>query len=117
MSISPNTFQIYIFSKIYLPVAPQILPFEFGEVPINSGELTSLTCSVSKGDLPIDLNWLHNNKSIELTHGISVMRMNKKVITLSIDSANEEHVGEYSCIAKNKAGETKYSAMLHVNGI
>lgn len=92
------------------------MPFDFGEDPINSGELTSLTCSVNKGDLPIHIIWLHNNETVSENEGISIMQVNKKISTLSIDSVQAEHAGMYTCIAKNSAGYASHSAELKVNG-
>lgn len=98
-------------------VAPQILHFDFGDDPINTGDSTSLTCSINKGDLPIKIMWSHNNASVDSNPSISVIRVNKKISTLSIESVQAEHIGEYTCIAKNRAGVTHYSTFLHVNGI
>lgn len=92
------------------------MPFDFGEDPINSDELTSLTCSVNKGDLPLEIFWTHNNKTVSENEGITVMQMNKKISTLSIDSVNAEHAGTYTCVAKNSAGSASHSAELKVNG-
>lgn len=96
-------------------VPPQIAPFDFGEEAINSGELVSITCSVHKGDLPIDMSWYHNGKPISDEEGISIMK-SRKVNTLSIESVSFESAGEYSCVAKNRAGSTSHSAILNVNG-
>ncbi|KAK9880043.1 hypothetical protein WA026_008554 [Henosepilachna vigintioctopunctata] len=96
-------------------VVPQILPLDFGEESINSGDVASLTCTVHKGDLPIKINWLHNNRSIEPNSGILVLKAGKKVTTLTIDSVQAEHAGEFTCIAENKAGLARYSTTLHVN--
>lgn len=95
---------------------PQIIPFDFGDEPINSGDMTSLMCTVSKGDLPVKISWMHNNKTINEADGISINKVNKKLSTLSIESVQAIHVGEYSCVATNKAGTTRYSSYLHVNG-
>lgn len=97
-------------------MAPQILPFDFGQEPINSGELTSLTCSVNKGDLPAEIIWTHNNKSVRADEGINIMKMSRKISMLSIESVQAEHAGEYRCIVKNPAGIAIHSAYLHVNG-
>lgn len=104
------------FWFLYFPVAPIILPFDFGEEPINSGDSTSLMCSISKGDLPIDIYWLHNNKTIDSNDGIIANKVGKKVANLIIDSVQAFHAGEYTCVARNKAGMTSYSTYLHVNG-
>lgn len=98
-------------------VSPQILPFDFGEESVNSGDLASLTCSVHKGDLPMNISWLHNNKSIGYNEGIQISSVNKKISAISIDSVQEEHSGLFTCLAQNRAGISSYSAVLHVNGI
>lgn len=95
------------------------MPFNFGEETINSGDPASLTCLVHKGDLPVKIIWFHNNKSLDLNGynlGISVNLNGKKASMLTIDSVNEEHSGNYSCVAVNSAGMDRYSAMLNVNG-
>lgn len=98
-------------------VTPQITPFDFGEQPINFGDSSSLTCSVHKGDLPINLSWLHNNISIGYMDGIVISKVGQKSIFLNIDSVTDKHAGKYTCIAKNKAGVDFYAAVLNVNGI
>lgn len=105
-----------IFLQLF-PVPPQIISFEFSDDPVNSEDMSSLQCTVHKGDFPIDISWTLNNRSVTLYQGISVMRTNKRISQLSIDSVQAEHAGEYVCLAKNSAGIAKQSAHLHVNGI
>lgn len=76
-----------------------------------------MACSVVKGDTPLNITWSLNGKGIDYYPGIVVNLVNRKLSTLSIDSVNAEHIGEYSCLAQNGAGTTSYSAYLHVNGI
>lgn len=92
------------------------MPFDFGEEAVNSGEFASVSCSVHKGDLPIEIVWYHNNESVIERNGLAIMK-NKKVSTLSIDSVSFESAGEYTCVARNRAGYTSHSAVLNVNGI
>lgn len=106
-----NTILLY-----YLLVPPQISPFDFGDEAINSGDSASVTCSVTKGDLPVNITWLHNNKEILSSLSVTIMRMNRKISTLSIDLAHAEHVGTYTCEVTNAAGSTTHSSFLHVNG-
>lgn len=96
---------------------PQITPFDFGDDSINFSDSASLTCSVHKGDLPINLSWLHNNISIGYMDGIVVSKVGKKSIFLNIDSVTDKHSGKYTCTAENKAGVASHSAVLNVNGI
>lgn len=97
-------------------VPPQIHPFDFGDESVFSGELVSAMCAVSKGDFPITISWLFNNKSIDLLSGSSVGQTNKKVSALTIDSVDESHAGLYQCVVENAAGRATYSAKLHVKG-
>lgn len=92
------------------------MPFDFGEEAINSDEMVSVFCTVNKGDFPIDIYWLLNNKSISTVHGVNVLRTNKRISQLTIDSVQEEHAGVYSCLAKNSAGIASWSTVLKVNG-
>uniref|UniRef100_A0AAR5PMB7 Down syndrome cell adhesion molecule-like protein Dscam2 n=1 Tax=Dendroctonus ponderosae TaxID=77166 RepID=A0AAR5PMB7_DENPD len=100
---------------VQIMVPPQILPFDFGEDSINSGDLASLTCSVHKGDIPINISWLHNNISVGYKEGVMVSNAGRKISTLSIDSVDASHSGTYTCVAENKAGKTSFSAKLNVN--
>ncbi|XP_066145683.1 cell adhesion molecule Dscam1 isoform X30 [Euwallacea fornicatus] len=101
--------------EVQVMVPPQITPFDFGEDTINSGDSASVTCSVHKGDLPINISWLHNNISIGYKEDVLISKAGKKVSTVTIDSVNEGHSGMYECVAENKAGKASYSAMLNVN--
>lgn len=104
-----------LWNHIYLSVAPQILPFDFGEETVNSGESASVQCLVHKGDLPVVISWFHNNRSLVDGNGIIIMK-NKKVNSLTIDSVSSEDAGEYTCVATNRAGSATHSAVLNVNG-
>ncbi|XP_068899453.1 cell adhesion molecule Dscam1 isoform X45 [Tenebrio molitor] len=101
--------------EVQVMVPPQITPFDFTDNPVNSEDMASLFCTVSKGDFPIAIVWTLSNRSIESFQGISVMRTNKRISQLSIDSVQAEHAGEYTCSAKNSAGTAHHSAILHVN--
>lgn len=97
-----------------LTVAPQIHPFDFGDEPINSAELVTVSCSVIKGDLPVEIAWLHDNKSV--SDDVNVVKISKKVSTLTIESVQAHHSGTYTCLVRNSAGSAAHSAELQVNG-
>lgn len=103
--------------KLKFSVPPQIAPFDFGSEPINEGEFVSTQCSVHKGDLPINISWLHNNISIGYVDGVLVSKVGSKVSMITIDSVNHRHTGMYTCVAENKAGVATYFTTLNVNGI
>lgn len=99
-----------------LLVPPLITLFEFGDEPINSGDMSSIFCTVHKGDFPIYIFWTLNGKPVDGYDGITVMHTSKRISQLSIDPITAEHAGEYECIAKNKAGVATHKTTLHVNG-
>lgn len=99
-----------------LSVQPQIMPFEFGDEPINSGDMAIVSCAVTKGDLPLEISWLLKGKSVDGIIGITVDGSKKRVSQLTIESVSAEHAGEYTCVARNQAGSASFSSTLNVNG-
>ncbi|XP_066145658.1 cell adhesion molecule Dscam1 isoform X7 [Euwallacea fornicatus] len=101
--------------EVQVMAPPQISPFAFGEEPINSGDYVSAQCSVHKGDLPINISWLHNNISIGYIAGMQVTKVGKKSSSITVDSVSEDHAGTYTCLAENQAGKTEFTTTLRVN--
>lgn len=99
-----------------LVVLPQIVPFNFGEEEINAMEMVSASCTVNKGDLPINIYWTRNNRKIFTNDGITINRSNQRISLLSIESVSDRHSGNYSCVAENAAGSVNYTTSLRVNG-
>lgn len=81
--------------------------------------MTSVNCAVNKGDLPIEINWLLNDKLIDIKtrSDIYISQTSRRTSMLNIDSINADHAGEYTCIANNSAGTVEFRAHLTVNGI
>lgn len=101
---------------LLFPVPPKILPFTFGERPLNEGELVTVPCAVVKGDAPVTLRWLFNGQKITPRMRITVVPLGVKNVILSVGSVQASHVGQYTCIAENRAGAYEYSANMTVNG-
>lgn len=112
----PVLFSFFL-NRPFLPVPPQIVPFDFGEAAVNSGDMASVMCTVHKGDFPIEMTWTLNGRKLEQVEGVSVLRTNKRISQLSIDSVDAAYAGEYTCRASNEAGIAEHSAYLRVNGI
>ncbi|XP_076390031.1 Down syndrome cell adhesion molecule 1 isoform X8 [Megachile rotundata] len=102
--------------EVQVMVAPQIFPFTFGDEPVNSGEAISATCSILKGDFPMDISWAFNGVPIDSksTDQYTVTK-SKRLSVLAIDAVAARHAGEYTCTASNKAGASSHTAMLAVN--
>ncbi|XP_062527477.1 cell adhesion molecule Dscam2 isoform X50 [Bombyx mori] len=101
--------------ELQVMVVPQVTPFDFGEDILNAGETVSLTCTVGKGDLPLNIYWQLNNQSLNTGNGILINRNGKRISMLSIENVLHEHIGNYTCIAENQAGRSSHSATLKVN--
>ncbi|XP_044595859.1 Down syndrome cell adhesion molecule-like protein Dscam2 isoform X16 [Cotesia glomerata] len=101
--------------EVQVMVAPQIVPFVMGDEPANWGDAVTATCTVFKGDFPIDIEWFLNDKKITHDHPGVTISTTKRVSLLTIDAVSASHAGEYTCSASNTAGGTSYSAALTVN--
>ncbi|KAK0078989.1 hypothetical protein PV325_001870 [Microctonus aethiopoides] len=104
-------------TQLTVNVAPQVLQFSFGDGPLNSEEMLSASCTIIKGDLPVNLTWTFNDQPINHhdRNDITIVNNNKRVSFLSIDSVSARHAGRYKCIATNAAGIDSHTAVLAVN--
>jgi hypothetical protein len=93
------------------------MPFDFGTDPVNDQEMVVAICTVSKGDLPLNIQWYFNGGVIMSgTQGI-VLSNTKRTSQLTIESVTHYNQGNYSCVVKNQAGTTNHTSELYVNGI
>lgn len=106
---------MHIISLISL-VPPRIAPFSFEGSPLHAGQYAQVTCLVAEGDLPININWLLNDQSIDNYAEITVAKAGRRTSFLSIESVSYANAGNYTCLAKNKAGTDDYTTQLQVNG-
>ncbi|KAI5642677.1 immunoglobulin i-set domain-containing protein [Phthorimaea operculella] len=97
--------------KIIVP--PHIMPFEIEE-SIYYGESVQMNCHARKGDLPMSITWTFEGKDLSKHVDIKTMKMAEQTSFLTIASVTGAHSGNYTCIARNKAGEDRYSTYLHV---
>lgn len=95
-------------------VSPQITPFEFGDESINADDMAVVMCTVTKGDLPLEISWTHDGYAIG--PGVAITKTSKRISQLSIETVQASHAGRYTCSARNKAGEATFTALLNVNG-
>ncbi|XP_076374924.1 Down syndrome cell adhesion molecule 1 isoform X15 [Megalopta genalis] len=101
--------------EVQVMVAPEIAPFAISEKPANWGDTVTATCTMLKGDSPIQIEWSLNGEPISHDYpGISIVT-SKRVSLLTIDAVTASHAGEYTCAASNAAGGTSFTATLAVN--
>lgn len=100
-----------------MAVPPKIAPFSFGDEPMNYAETVSVSCTISGGDLPINVAWKLNGQPLESYLEILTEKRGKRINNLMIDSVKAIHAGNYTCIAENWAGSVEHTSELIVNGI
>ncbi|XP_059046489.1 cell adhesion molecule Dscam2 isoform X8 [Achroia grisella] len=105
--------RVHHSALVNIHVPPHILPFEIEE-SIYYGESVQMTCHASKGDQPMSITWTFEGKDVASHTGIKTIKMAERTSFLSIASITGTHSGNYTCIAKNRAGEDRYSTSLHV---
>lgn len=97
---------------VYL-VKPQIEPFNFNE--INERKSLKVFCTVT-GDLPLDIVWLKDDQTLVPTESRRVQRWDDFSVVLSLSTISVNDSGNYTCHAKNLAGEALFTSALYVKG-
>lgn len=95
---------------------PKIATFSFGDEPLNFGESASAQCTISGGDLPMDVKWLVNGVEIPAYLEVSTSKVGKRINLLSIESVKADHAANYTCRATNRAGMAEFTSPLTVIG-
>lgn len=98
-----------------IPVPPKISPFT-ADRDLHLGERTTLTCSVTRGDLPLSITWLKDGRSMGPSERVTVTNMDQYNSILMIESLSPDHNGNYSCVARNVAAEVSHTQRLVVHG-
>ena len=81
-----------------------------------------VSCSVTKGDMPLKIYWTFKGDNddtpynITSNDGIVIMRSTQKISMLSIEAVKARHRGNYTCHAQNRAGVSHQSSYLSMNG-
>lgn len=98
--------------------APTITPFAFNQ-NVQENQRSSVLCTISSGDLPVTISWLKDGQLLSP----SLLQAKKIIIkpdldqsTLKFNAVRLDHAGNYTCVAKNKAGVQAHSAQLVVHG-
>lgn len=65
----------------------------------------------------MEITWKLNGNDIRDNIDIITSKVGKRISVLSIESVTAYHAGNYTCRAKNRAGEADNSALLIVIGL
>ena len=102
--------------EIFVLELPEMVPFSFGDKPVNQGDYVQLTCTVRRGDKPLSLTWSLKGDVISSDPVMTTTMIGQQNSMLIITSVDYQHSGVYTCRAENKAGVTSHSTKLLVNG-
>ncbi|GAB6026603.1 Down syndrome cell adhesion molecule-like protein 1, variant 2 [Chamberlinius hualienensis] len=99
---------------ITVTVPPQIAPFSFPP-KLHVGTRARLQCVVTDGDLPITFLWTKDGQS--LTHDLELVikQDDEFSSSLTFQTIQTKHNGNYTCVARNAAVTTNFSANLVVD--
>lgn len=99
----------------FLSVPPKVSPF-YIEDNLHIGDRVSLTCSVTKGDLPLTISWRKDGRIMNPSHHVSITAVDQFTSILAIEKLSSDHNGNYSCVVSNMVAEVSHSHPLVVNG-
>lgn len=103
---------VCLFHSITLEL-PQIEQFQFNPNGVNGGQAVRVMCMVTSGDLPLDIYWLKDGQPLlrSIYH-----KIDEYTLILSLRQTNIGDIGNYTCVASNKAGEARKWSTLKVKG-
>ena len=99
-------------------VAPVVESFTFPK-NLTRGKRLRAVCTVTEGDLPIDIEWRKDGVTLlpdATLSGPKVRRIDEYTSMLAISSLDTVHAGNYSCLASNAVAEVAKSAILTIRG-
>ncbi|XP_017132713.1 Down syndrome cell adhesion molecule-like protein Dscam2 isoform X2 [Drosophila elegans] len=102
--------------EVQVMVLPQITPFATGSQPTHLGQYITYQCTLTEGDLPLNIRWTFNNQPLfnDEDQDILIAKMGRRSSVLTIESVADRHAGNYSCHGENAAGRASYSTQLRV---
>lgn len=82
------------------------------------GVSIQILCTLLSGDDPVTLYWLKDKISMntDSLDGTTINNVGSRTSMLAIPSVEQQHSGEYTCVASNRAGQANHSVTLNVLG-
>ncbi|XP_022655324.1 Down syndrome cell adhesion molecule-like protein Dscam2 isoform X8 [Varroa destructor] len=116
--IKPSWIVLLIMLKRWIPclcgAPPQIAPFRVLENLVE-GQRLSLMCSVTIGTPPIAFSWTKDSNPVALLPSVKVALVDDDQEQLKIEKLSSDHVGNYTCAAKNAFGSDQMSVSVVLN--
>lgn len=84
---------------------------------INDVSSAKAMCTITVGDLPIDIRWLKNGKILSSQKNARIAQVDDTLGVLTLSALTVDDSGNYSCSANNSAGVAIYTTSLYVKGV
>lgn len=91
-------------------------PLQRLEEPLYIDDFYQFICSVLQGDPPFRIQWIFKNQPLVTTTNVRVENT-KRTSSLTFEAVNADNMGEYTCVASNKAGFANSSTDLVVKAL
>ncbi|XP_022705506.1 myelin-associated glycoprotein-like isoform X2 [Varroa jacobsoni] len=100
-----GTFCIFYssFTLVHSQAAPEIIRQQIPN-DLAEGQRLSVMCSVRSGTPPISFTWRKDGNSVAALPGVKISHIDDFQDLLHIESLSVDHVGNYTCNAKNLYG-------------
>lgn len=107
---SKNVFVVLFLTcvDIVMASAPEIEPMKQLD-DIRIGQRVNVVCSLKEGTPPISFSWLKDGSPVPQRSDVKILHTDDFQETLQIVSVSPDHVGNYSCSAKNSHGSDQSS--------
>lgn len=96
-------------------VSPRIEAFAFAD-DLRVGIRTRLLCGISQGDLPLEITWTKDGRSLAQLPAVAVKELDTFSSVLILTDLGAVHSGYYQCHVRNAAGVASYGTHLYVQG-
>lgn len=108
-----RTWIMFVYFTVYWSrcegtAPPQIAPFRVLE-DLLEGQRLSLLCSATMGTPPISFSWTKDGKPVTFLPDTKVALVDDDQQQLKIEKLSSEHVGNYTCSARNAFGSDQMS--------
>ncbi|XP_076334946.1 cell adhesion molecule Dscam1-like isoform X7 [Tachypleus tridentatus] len=100
-------------SYLVMNELPEVQPFYFPE-KIEIGNQIGVYCGLLKGTPPVQFSWLKNGRHLSSEDGKLEFLNENDFSQLKIKTLDGSDIGNYTCVARNNAGISSYSAELLV---
>ncbi|KAH7958041.1 hypothetical protein HPB51_027978 [Rhipicephalus microplus] len=94
---------------------PKIGPFNFPREQL-VGKKVIVSCVAVEGDEPMTFTWFKDGHPLAADAGRRVAKLADNIASLTVPEVTAADIGNYTCVASNRAGEDSFSASLLVDG-